>query len=380
MRLGRIRGALVAVTGAVALLGAGVAAAPAASASGSHGRHLYVSTKGADGPACGRASGPCRTIGAAVANATAGGEISVARGVYSESVSLTKKLELEGHHATIDATGEVNGISVSGHGADGSRVHGFTVQHAIGEGIAVTLADWVTIDHNKVVDNDQGALGTPNTYPPCQPQGEVPGDCNEALHIDATAHARVEDNLVQHNVGGILIDDDNGASHDNWIVDNVSKNGQFDCGITMPSHNPMGGVHNNVIRDNVSTGNGAAGILIAAAGPDMKAHDNIVDDNRVWGNGEGGIQLHAHAPGQSIDNNRITDNWVGTNNTDGDPDAGISQTTGVIVFSAVVAVNGTVIHDNHISNNHFGIWLSPNVATGGINDNRFHDVVVPVQQ
>jgi nitrous oxidase accessory protein NosD len=142
----------------------------------------------------------------------------------------------------------------------------------------------------------------------------------------------------------------------------------------------MGTVFNNVIRDNVSANNGAAGILIAAAGPGMKAHDNVVDDNKVWGNGEGGVQLHAHAPGQSIDNNRITDNWIGTNTTAGDPDAGITQTTGVIVFSAVVPVNGTVIRGNVIAHNHFGIWLSPNVANGGITHNRFRDVVVPVQQ
>ncbi|HEY7133611.1 MAG TPA: NosD domain-containing protein [Acidimicrobiia bacterium] len=383
MRAGRLRGALVALAGAAALVGAGVVAAPAASADGSghhQSAHLYVSTKGTDGPNCGRPSSPCRTIGAAVANASAGGEISVARGVYDESVTITKTLELEGHHATIDATGQINGIKISGHGADHSRVHGFTVQHAIGEGVAVTLADWVTIDHNKVIMNDQGGQGTPNTYPPCQPQGEVPGDCNEALHLDATAHARVDDNLVQHNVGGILIDDDSGPSHDNWITDNVSRDNMDDCGITMPSHNPMGTVFNNVIRDNVSANNGAAGILIAAAGPGMKAHDNVVDDNKVWGNGEGGVQLHAHAPGQSIDNNRITDNWIGTNTTAGDPDAGITQTTGVIVFSAVVPVNGTVIRGNVIAHNHFGIWLSPNVANGGITHNRFRDVVVPVQQ
>ena len=46
----------------------------------------------------------------------------------------------------------------------------------------------------------------------------------------------------------------------------------------------------------------------------------------------------------------------------------------------LVPVNGTVIRDNVIAHNHFGIWLSPNVATGGITDNHFHDVVVPVQQ
>jgi nitrous oxidase accessory protein NosD len=374
-----LRGALVALAGAVTLLGAGVVAAPAASANGWHSRHLYVSTKGTDGPNCGRASAPCRTIGAAVTNASPGGEISVAPGVYAESVTMTKRLELEGHHATIDATGRINGLVIAGQGANGSRVHGFQVQNAIGEGILVSLADWVTIDHNSLERNDQGAQGTPNAYPPCQAQGQVPGDCGEALHLDGTGHARVDDNRVQHNVGGILVDDDNGPSHDNWITDNVAAYNLLDCGITLPSHTPFGLKH-NVVTDNKSFANGGAGVLVAASAPGTSAVGTVIHDNRIWDNGEGGVQLHAHAPQQSIDGTVITGNWIGTNTKDGDPDAGITQTTGVIVFSAVVPVNGTVIRDNRISHNHFGIWLSPNVATGGIAHNRFHDVVVPVQQ
>lgn len=377
MKAGRLRGALVALTGAVALLGAGVVAAPAASASGS--RHLYVSTKGTDGPNCGRPSSPCHTIGAAVANAPAGSEISVAQGVYAEVVIVQKKLELEGHHATIDATGQVNGIFIKGHAADGSRVHGFRVTKATGEGILVSVADWVTIDHNWVVSNDQGGQGTKTSYPPCQGQGQIPGDCGEGLHLDGTGHARVEDNVVMRNTGGILVADDNAASHDNWIVDNVSANNLFDCGITLPSHSSFG-LKNNVVKDNSSYGNGGAGVLVAASAPTTSAVGTVIHDNRIWGNGEGGVQLHAHAPMQSIDNTVITDNWIGTNTLQGDPDAGITQTTGVIVFSAVVPVNGTVIRDNVIAHDHFGIWLSPNVANGGIKHNHFHDVVVPVQQ
>jgi nitrous oxidase accessory protein NosD len=382
MTRGRLRGALVALTGAVALLGAGVMAAPAASADGSghhHSAHLYVSTKGTDGPNCGRPSSPCRTIGAAVTNAPAGGEISVASGVYTESVTITKKLELEGHHATIDATGQINGIKISGQGANGSRVHGFKVTKATGEGILVSLADWVSIDHNSIVANDQGGQGTPTTYPLCQGQGQVPGDCGEGMRLDATGHAKVRDNFVTKNTGGILVTDDSGPSHDNWIVDNVSANNLFDCGITLPSHSPAG-LKDNVVKDNKTYGNGGAGVLVAASAPGTSAVGTIIHDNKIWDNGEGGVQLHAHAPMQSIDNTVITDNWIGTNTKDGDPDAGITQTTGVIVFSAVVPVNGTVIRDNVIAHNHFGIWLSPNVATGGITDNHFHDVVVPVQQ
>ena len=96
--------------------------------------------------------------------------------------------------------------------------------------------------------------------------------------------------------------------------------------------------------------------------------------------GEGGIQLHAHAPSQSIDDNTITNNIIGTNNTAGDTDSGDLQTTGVIVFSAVVPVHGLVIQHNAILNNQIGIWLSTGVDTTGITGNVFANVATHVFQ
>src|SRR5581483_8112360 len=195
--------------------------------------------------------------------------------------------------------------------------------------------DHVSIDHDVVDGNDRGSSGVPNfvpnSYMECQGQGNVPGDCGEGVHLQGTTNSRVDDTIVMHNTGGILVSDDFTASHGNKITDNVA------------------------------TGNGGAGVLIAAAGPGMKAYDNVVRDNRIWNNGEGGVQLHAHAPGQSIDGNQIVDNDIGTNNTMGDMDSGDLQTTGIIVFSAVVPVNNLVVRDNDISHDHFGIWLSKNV-------------------
>ncbi|MDQ1461760.1 MAG: hypothetical protein QOI08_3244, partial [Actinomycetota bacterium] len=83
---------------------------------------------------------------------------------------------------------------------------------------------------------------------------------------------------------------------------------------------------------------------------------------------------------QSIDNNTFTNNVIGTNNTTGDFDAGDLQTSGIIVFSAVVPVHGLVIQHNVIFDDAVGIWLSPNVDTTGITDNSFSNVGTPVQQ
>src|SRR5450759_5934817 len=78
--------------------------------------------------------------------APAGATIHVDKGTYSEQVSITKSLTLEGEHEVIDATGQAGGIIpplvgygllVFGPGASGSVVEGFTVENAIGEGILV---------------------------------------------------------------------------------------------------------------------------------------------------------------------------------------------------------------------------------------------------
>src|SRR4051812_24257793 len=68
----------------------------------SDSRTRYVSPSGADVGSCTQSS-PCRTINYAVGQANAGDAISVARGVYHESVKVTKQLALIGHDATIDA-------------------------------------------------------------------------------------------------------------------------------------------------------------------------------------------------------------------------------------------------------------------------------------
>lgn len=352
------------------------AAAPPAGATGSG--DVYVSVHGHNSKNCGSQSQPCRTITHGVGNARPGATVHVEAGTYAETVMLAKQLTLLGHSATIDASGKTNGVLV-GPGASDSTVDGFTVKNAIGEGILVTQVRYVRISHNLVTNNDLGAT-SPSTYPPCQPQGEVPGDCGEGIHLQATSFSQVIGNRVLSNVGGILVSDDIAPAHDNRIAYNVASNNKLDCGITLPSHTPGTGVYNNIVEWNTSTNNGGAGILFAAAVPGTGAHDNIARNNYVAGNGEGGITIHAHTPNQNVDNNKIVQNMVGTNTTAGDPDAGITKTTGVIVFSGVVPVHGTIIRNNVITDNVNGIWLSKNVDKTNIYNNLFANVTTNVFQ
>jgi nitrous oxidase accessory protein NosD len=378
-RLRRAMAMAIAVPASIAI--AGLSATPAVAAPGS-GRGfaatVFVSTHGTDSNSCGRPFNPCATIGRGVANASSGQQVVVLPGSYTETVKITKTIRLRGIGASIDATGENQGIWLLGPHASWSTVSGFTVQNATGEGILLTSVDHVTVAQNRVANNDKGAHST--AYPPCADNGPVPGDCGEAIHLQGTTHSRIVSNLVDHNVGGILVTDESGPTSGNLIARNAVVDNAEDCGITMPSHVPGLGVTYNVVKDNFIARNGGAGVLIATPAPGTTVTNNLVTYNVILDNGEGGVQLHAHAPSQSIDDNTITHNLIGRNNTAGDSDSGDMQTTGVIVFSAVVPVNGLVIQHNAIFNDQIGIWLSANVVASGINNNSYVRVGIPIHQ
>jgi len=357
---------------------------PATSAAAAGGTTWYVSPHGHDGASCGRHSHPCRTIDAAIGRAHAGDTVWVEDGTYHEQVVVTKPLTLTGDEATIDATGLSSGSGMTMNAAavlvlppaSGSTIQRFTVTGALGEGIFVQGASQVLVRHNVVTRNDQG---TPQTtqYFECQAQGEIPGDCGEGVHLMSATNSRVVDNTVSWNSGGVLVTDEFGPATRNEISGNRITDNQYDCGITLPSHNPnalstngarrprQGGVYGNEVERNVVLRNGlkgfGAGILVAAAGPGMAAYDNLIVGNTVVGNGMSGVTIHSHAPNQDVSGNRIVRNDIGRNNLSGDPDAGDMKTTGVLVFSAVVPTT-EFLSGNHIHGNQIAVWTSPNVT------------------
>jgi hypothetical protein len=373
----RRRVALLAALGLLASLAAVASTSGAGAASGT----IWVRPSGSDTASCGAsAATPCKTIQHAVDIASPGSEVFALWGTYHEQVTVTKNVWLNSSFAVIDATGHDNGILLQGPGASGSRVSNFTVENANGEGILATLVDHVTIQWNRVTNNDQGATDPNTTYPQCLPSGQIPGDCGEGLHLQATTNSSVIANRVFDNVGGILLSDDMAANHGNLVAFNWVQNNKPDCGITVPAHNPAAGVYDNQIEYNRVTGNGEGGVLIAAGVPGSAAHDNLVRGNYLEGNGFAGVTLHSHAPGQSIANNVIDANIIKTNNVTGDDDAGVFDTTGVLVFKGAPGVDtsGIVVSRNVIANNHFGVWLSPGV-TATITNNAFANVTVHVQ-
>jgi parallel beta-helix repeat protein len=349
----------------------GVLAAPA---------NLFVSPSGSDGNPC-SAAAPCQTIGHAVSAAAPFARITVLAGTYTEMLTVAIPLTLIGHDATIDATGLDNGIVVDTPGAAGTRVQGFTVSNATFEGILVRNTSDVTIQGNIVTHNDRGAFSQ-NPTGECAPQGPVPGDCGEGLRLWAVAYSRVTGNVVTDNVGGILLTDETGPTHDNVIASNTITDNAEDCGITLPSHNPaalseatMGGVYSNTVVNNDSERNGGAGIGMFAPFPGTAAYNNTIAHNTTIGNGEGGINIHSHAPNQNVSGNVIANNTIAGNGPD--PDSGSSQPNGISLLT--VDPQTETIAANRFDDEYYGIYINGPFTLQGIRSSRFSSTVtVPV--
>ena len=397
--------AVVLVAGTGALLPLGTAAA---NASPMHARHtLTVATKGSDSGNC--RSRPCKTLGYALTQAGPNDKIVIYRGIYPESANANVvKPGLTGLKITsigsaartvIDATGNANGILIQ---ASGVSVTGLTVKNANLEGILAEppLSSWpkgptsapagishVTIAGNAVVHNDR-AYDT--SLPPdaaCPTSLTDADDCGEGLHLIGVSWSNVVGNNVSHNVGGILVSDGGfgisvGPAAHNLIAYNRSTDNAFDCGVTLPGHDPravatsgpntgkpqpnLAGVYDNRIVHNVSTGNGAAGLLDATPYPGTGSYDNLFADNKASGNGNAGFVLHSHAPLQDVSGIVVVGNRFGQNNLAGDPDTGVMATTGVMLLSVAVPTS-IVVAGNKISNNVNGVAFNSNITVVGHN-------------
>jgi Right handed beta helix region len=402
--------AVVLAAGTGALLPLGTAAA---STSWTHGGHtLKVATNGTDQGNCRRS--PCQTLGYALTQAGPNDTIVIRPGTYPESgnanvvppglTGLSIRSAGWGR-PVIDATGNANGILIQ---ASGVSVTGLTVKNALLEGIlaepppnlwlppspttpAVGISH-VTIAGNVVVHNDQ-AYDTSLPPDAACPSSVTDGDdCGEGIHLLAVSWSKVIGNRVSHNVGGILVSDGGfgipvGPAAHNLIAFNRSTDNLFDCGITLPGHSflavattgpnagqpqpDLGGVYDNRVVHNVSNGNGAAGLLDAAPYPGAASYDNLFADNTASGNGNSGFVLHSHAPFQDVSGIVVVGNRFGPNNLAGDPDTGVTASTGVMLLSVAVPTS-IVVAGNKIFNNVNGVAFNSLITHVG--HNRFANV------
>lgn len=378
--------------------------------------HLYVSPQGSDQNQCTSAA-PCRTIGRAVALASAGDEIDVASGTYTGQVTITKRVTIKGqNHPVLNAAGQGRGFLIKGSGAAGTAVEGMVIEGATFEAILALSTDRVLISGNVAHYDDRGFFEHVHTGECAfngQPRGihkagtragaadDRSGGCGETIHLDSTSDSRVVHNLVFGDTGGIYLTDDFGPAAHNYVAHNVVKNNLYDCGITLASHSrhavgkhdrlqpKRGGVYDNTIIDNVANGNGTkkpgTGVLVGAAFSGGAAYDNRIIDNRISGNGLPGIALHSHDSHQNLNGNVIKGNVLGRNalggsgGHPGDGDAGVRHTVGILVWSWIDQLHGTVISGNRIAHDWFGVWTEhvPNMKQSA---NSYRHVRIPLRQ
>jgi parallel beta-helix repeat protein len=310
------------------------------------------------------------SINAAITAAAANDTITVATGIYAEDVIVNKPLALLGDKSIINAIGLANGINVDGLGNPGLKdviISGFTVANANFQGILVTNASDVTITNNHVTRNNTRLQSFAVGGPVCPgiPAVFAAGegfDCGEGIHLSGVSYSIVAGNLVDHNAGGILVSDDTGPNHDNFVTGNTVQDNPYDCGITLASHHfglspqdPFSGVYHITVNGNTSARNGlltgeGAGVGIFTGPPGAQNWGDVVVGNTLIGNGLPGVTLHSHTVFQKLTDHLIAGNIISGNGPDSDP--GTTVPTGIDVFSDssgnAPPITGVVITGNTI--------------------------------
>jgi parallel beta-helix repeat protein len=405
----RFRRLFVATTATVGLVGLGVfSAALLAPPAGAVGPvTLTVATTGTDTGSC--VGSPCATLGYALSRAAGNDIIMIEPGTYMASADPTGTsntvppaltgLTIEsdagasGNAAnTIIQGAASNGLAVS---ANDVTVNGLTFNDSGAAGILVTppstatapaAVTGVTIE-NVVSNNSDQCVNTPSTAVCTAAIGA--GDYGESIWLLSVTDSTLENSTMENGLdGGLLVSDEMGPSFGNTIQNNMSVNNRLGCGITLAAHNPDaifstgahagepnpagGGVYNNNVKDNTSSGNGATGIGVFNA-----AYNNMIQGNTFDNNGEPGVKLNPTFPGGDVNGNSVIDNTVGVNSLLDGPGGGIpgshnsdsTQTTGIMVDAPAGPVTGTIIEGNTVSGNYYGIYLQAGASGSTVSGN-----------
>ena len=220
-----------------------------------------------------------------------------------------------------------------------------------------------------------------------------PDDCGEAVHLQSVTNSAVVGNVVKNNVGGILLTDEDGPTSGNLISGNEVLDNSLDCGITLASHwlsftapaaPGVAGVYLNLVLNNTSNGNGAAGIGIFAGPPGAAAWGNAVIGNTAMNNGLPGVAIHSHFALQKVNDNVIVGNMLSGNGPD--DDAETPGDTGIAVFAdtthnpipflpPAAPIPRTTIAANRISDEDVGIYTFGATQLFGLATNEFDSSV-----
>jgi len=340
---------------------------------------IYVSSSGSDATGNGSSGNPYATITHAVATAPNGAVILIAPGTYAESISITKSLTLESEssqptNTIINATGYLNGITITGANASGTTIEGVTVENANAEGIFVQDASQVTVQYDFALNN---ALNASQVCPINIVPATLPCIAEDkAIELIGTSSSAVVGNTVIGTVGdgGIGISDDgplnpgivesmfhpatpganNPSAHD-LVADNRVINNVGGCGIVVSAYDPGEGVFDNVVSGNLVSGN-AEGVVVATPVPGTSAINNTVRGNTILNSATEGIDIDGSSPNTTVSGNSVIGNVLSGNGPD--YDFPHPAPTAVAVLSPTAdPVTGTLVTANIIQNEAYGVGV-----------------------
>lgn len=278
----------------------------------------------------------------------------------------------------LDASGEQNGIVISGSAASGTKISGLTIENADNHGVFVQKSNDVVLSHLVVTKNGLKSVANPKIFE------------DKAIEMVGTKNGDIYDNVVTDNGGGIGLAD-NGSinpgapapagtpapSVANVIRDNTISVNSTGCGIVIAAYNAGEGVIDNVaIGNKVSLS--PAGIVVAADLPNTVARGNQVVHNTSFNNFLPGVILHSNTPGDIVSDNSVVGNTVYGNKPDPEVKAD-NGPTGIIAIGVVDPVTHSVIAGNHVSKETYGIYLVNAPGTLGLTGNQFaSSVTTPI--
>jgi|GEM_PF-594258 len=351
---------------------------------------VYVSATGSDTSGNGTSGLPYRTISQAVQSAAPGSTIMVEPGTYTGMVTVTKPVTIQSDPANgggatstiIDATGQNNGIFITGAAATGAVIEGLTIEHANNQAILVDNANDVTIAKNNIVDNG------------LQPTTGVLE--NKPVTLVGSSNSVVADNTVTGNQadGGIAVADNGavnpGAAQNgnpaqgvaspadaNLVIANTLSGNGGGSAIAVSSYNGGQGASYNQIIGNTMTNN-ASGVMVAAqpSSANTFVAGTVVSGNTIQRSAMPGVivQTRGGQSGETVTGTIITGNTLSGNG----PLAAVNLAQPAAIVAVSAGVADTTITNNTISAETYGVWNSGAVNTSAANNRTDSTVVTPV--
>ena len=234
--------------------------------------------------------------------AKSGDTITFLAGTYNNiALTVNNALNLVSNGAILNNSGTSTTLTVTGPGASGTNITGFTITGAAGNGISLNSAENITISNNNITGNSAGL--------------EINNSQNNTV---------TNNNISNNNNNGVTISDD---SQNNDISNNtVSNNGGDGVNVQSSSHNKitkntisnnkkgvsLNGSSNNTVSANTVSNNAENGVDLESS------YSNEISNNNIYSNTGNGVGL------TSSDSNTVSYNNIYSNTQ-----RGISQTSSV---------------------------------------------------